>query len=105
MDGSGIWSNGTHDNGGPGGGSSSGGVARDAIRSIIHRVLALAVEELKREGTKHHIREHLVHPMIKLAYEQAFPYIMAIVTVVVAILLISLFSLGLSAMFYFRRSM
>jgi hypothetical protein len=79
-------------------------MTRDAIRSIVHRVLALAVEELRRDDTKLHIREHLVHPMIKLAYEQAFPYIMAIVTVVIAILLISLFSLALSVMFYLRRA-
>ena len=78
-------------------------MTRDVIRTIVMRMLTLTVEELRREDTKHHIREQLVHPMIRLAYEEAFPYIMATGTVVVTILLASLFSLALSLLFYFRR--
>ena len=71
---------------------------------MMHKVLSMAMEELGKDDTKRHIREHLVHPMIKLAYEQALPYLLAIMTVIIAILLVSLLSLALSSMFYFRRT-
>lgn len=70
---------------------------------MMHKVLSMAMEELGKDDTKRHIREHLVHPMIKLAYEQALPYILAIMTVIIAILLVSLLSLALSGMLYFKR--
>lgn len=80
-----------------------GTVTRDAVRTIIMKMLAMTVDELKRDDTKKHIREQLVHPMIRLAYDEAFPYILATGTVVVVILLASLFSLVLSILFFFKR--
>jgi hypothetical protein len=79
------------------------GLPRDVMRSLLNRVLAMAVDELSKEDTRRHIRDHLVHPMIHLAYEQAMPYLLAAMTVIVAILIMSMLSLAMSFMFYFKR--
>ena len=74
------------------------------VRQLTHKLLGLAWEELGREDTRRHVREQLVHPMVRLAYEQAAPYLLAGVTVVVAILLVSLASLGLSLVLFLKQS-
>ena len=67
------------------------------------RVLAMVAEELSNDATRRQVRDQLVHPMVRLVAEQAMPYLMAAMTIIVAILLMSMLSLGLSFMFYFRR--
>lgn len=77
--------------------------SRDVVRSLMNRVLALAVEELSKEDTRRHIRDHLVHPVVRLAYEQVMPYLLVATTIIIAILLMSMLSLALSSMFYFKK--
>jgi hypothetical protein len=78
--------------------------AQDAIRGITHKLLAMAIEECRKEETKKHIRDGLVDPLIKTLHTQLMPYFLMTMVIVVALLLMSMMTLVLSAMFYFRRA-
>jgi hypothetical protein len=74
------------------------------VRSITHKVLAMAVEELRKDETQQHVRQHVVDPLIKMLHTQLMPYVLLAAIVVIAILLMSMMTLTLSALFYFRRA-
>ncbi len=76
---------------------------RGAVRGIAHRVLALALDELSKEETQKSIRDRIVDPLIKMLHAQLMPYLLMLMAVVTAILLMTMTTLALSALFYFRR--
>jgi hypothetical protein len=79
------------------------GVTQDVIRNMTQKVLALAVEELKKEESKKHIKDGIVDPLVKMLHGHLMPYLLALVVVIIAILLMSMMTLTLSALFYFKR--
>lgn len=77
---------------------------RSAVRTLTHRVLAMVVEELSKPEMQKHVRSSVVDPLIKMIYTQLMPYFMVVAVVFIAILLMSMMTLTLSALFYFRRT-
>ena len=63
----------------------------------------MAVEELRKDETRQHVRQHVVDPLIKMLHTQLMPYVLLAAVVIIAILLMSIMTLILSALFYFRR--
>ena len=79
------------------------GATHDAIRGLTHKILALAMDELGKEESKRHIKDGIVDPLIKMLHAQLMPYLLVLVVVITAIMLMSMMTLTLSALFYFRR--
>ena len=77
--------------------------ARSAVKLLTNRVLSMAIEELQQDATRKLVREQVVDPLIKMLHTQLMPYLMLLVAVIAAILLMSMMTLTLSALFYFRR--
>jgi hypothetical protein len=75
---------------------------RDVVAVLTHRVLAMALEELRSEDTRRYVSEHLVVPLLKAVLVEFMPYAIVFTTVISAILLMSALTLTLLAMFYFR---
>jgi hypothetical protein len=73
------------------------------VRSITHKVLSLAMDELRKDDTQRTVRQHIVDPLIKMLHTQLMPYLLLAAVVVIAILLMSMMTLTLSALFYFRH--
>ena len=80
-----------------------GTAARNAVKALTNRVLSMAIEELQQEATRKMVREHVVEPLIKMLHSHLLPYLTLLVAVIAAILLMSMMTLTLSALFYFRR--
>jgi hypothetical protein len=78
-------------------------VLNNPIKQLTNRVLSMAFEELRREETQRKVREHLVHPLIKMIHSHLMPYLMMFVMVIAVLLLMSMLTLILSILFYFRR--
>ena len=78
--------------------------SRDVIRRVTYRVLAMAADELGKDDTQRHIRTHVVDPLIKMLHAHLVPYLVIAMVLIISILLISMMTLVLSAMFYFKRS-
>ena len=76
--------------------------SRDMVAILTHRVLAMALEELRSEDTRRCVSENLVMPLVKAVLVEFMPYAIAFTSVIVAILLMSALTLTLSAMFYFK---
>ena len=77
--------------------------SRDMVAILTHRVLAMALEELRSESTRCYVSENLVMPLLKAVLVELMPYAIIFTSVIVAILLMSALTLTLSAMFYFQR--
>jgi hypothetical protein len=70
---------------------------------MANRVMAMALEELGKDDTQKRIRDRIVDPLVKMMHAQLWPYLMMLMAIVMAILLMTMTTLALSAMFYFRR--
>lgn len=75
--------------------------ARDAIGMMTNRMIAMAIEELRREETQLRIRSHLVDPLIKIMSQQMMPYVLVLFALVSAILLTTLMTFAMFAMSFF----
>lgn len=73
------------------------------VRSVTQKVLGLAMDELRKDETQQTVRQHVVDPLIKMLHTQLMPYLLLAAVVVIAILLMSMMTLTLSALFYFRH--
>ena len=71
--------------------------SRDVVAVLTHRVLALALEELRSEETRRYVSEHLVVPLLKAVLVEVMPYAIVFTAVIAAILLMSALSLTLLA--------
>jgi uncharacterized protein YggT (Ycf19 family) len=72
------------------------------VSILTHRVLAIAVQELRSEETRRYVIDQLVTPLLRAFLAECMPYAILVVSVVAALLLMSALSLTLSALFYFR---
>ena len=79
--------------------SSSTRHGRDMIAIMTHRVLAMALEELRTEETRRCVSENLVIPLVKAVLVEFMPYAIAMTAVMAAILLMSA---GTLVMFYYK---
>jgi hypothetical protein len=77
---------------------------RDVVAALTHRVLAMALEELRSEDTRRYVSENLVVPLLKAVMVELMPYAIVFTAVIAAILLMSALTLMLLAVFYFRPS-
>ena len=68
---------------------------RDVAAVLTHRVLAMALEELRSEETRAYVSEHLVRPLLRTVVAESMPYAIAFTTVIIAILLMSALTLTL----------
>ncbi len=75
---------------------------RDVVAALTHRVLTMALEELRSEDTRRYVSEHLVVPLLKAVMVELMPYAIVFTAVIAAILLMSALTLMLLAVFYFR---
>ena len=69
------------------------------IAIMTHRVLAMALEELRTEETRRCVSENLVIPLVKAVLVEFMPYAIAMTAVMAAILLMSA---GTLVMFYYK---
>jgi hypothetical protein len=69
--------------------------SRDVAAILTHRVLAMALDELRSEETRAYVSEHLVRPLIRAVVAESMPYAIAFTTVIIAILLMSALTLTL----------
>lgn len=69
--------------------------SRDVVAVLTHRVLAMALEELRSEDTRAYVSEHLVRPLLRAVVAESMPYAIAFTTVIIAILLMSALTLTL----------
>lgn len=72
-----------------------------AARGIANRILAMAMDELGRDETQKRIRDRIVDPLVKMMHAQLWPYLLMLMAIVTAILIMTMTTLALSAMFYF----
>jgi hypothetical protein len=79
-------------------------VARDVLRSLTNKTIAIVIDELKREETQRRIKEHIAEPVMKAMFAQLTPYILLVMVAFVAILASTMSTLVLSALFYFNRT-
>lgn len=79
--------------------TTSGGskASRDVVAILTHRVLAMALEELRSEETRRYVSENLVVPLLKAVLVELMPYAIAFTAVIAAILLMSAITLTLLA--------
>lgn len=70
------------------------------IKKIINGLVELLIAELDKEENKLLLRLHVIHPILRLIYDEVYPYIMFILAAVIVILMISLVILGLLILFY-----
>ena len=82
---------------------TSTSASRDMVAILTHRVLAMAIEELRSEETRRSVNNNLVMPLVKAVIVEIMPYAIALMSVVVAILLMSGLTLALSVLFYLRN--
>ena len=75
---------------------------RDVVAALTHRVLTMALEELRSEETRRYVSEHLVVPLLKAVMVELMPYAIVFTAVIAAILLMSALTLTLLAVFYFK---
>jgi uncharacterized membrane protein len=75
---------------------------RDVVAVLTHRVLTMALEELRSEETRRYVSENLVVPLLKAVMVELMPYFIVFATIIAAILLMSALSLTLLAIFCFR---
>lgn len=77
--------------------SSPKSPTRDVIAVLTHRVLAMALEELRSEETRRYVSENLVVPLLKAVLVELMPYAIVFTAVIAAILLMSALTLTLLA--------
>ena len=77
----------------PSAASKGAPASRDVVALLTHRVLAMALEELRSEETRKYVAEHLVRPLLRVVVEESMPYAIALTTVIAAILLMSALTL------------
>lgn len=76
---------------------------RDVTRLITTKLIAIAMDELGKSETQKRINDQVVAPLMKMLHAQLLPYLLFAIGIVIAILLMSMMTLTLSALFYFRR--
>lgn len=70
------------------------------IKKIVNGLVELLIAELDKDENKLMLRVHVIHPILRLIYDEVYPYIMFILAAVIVILMISLIILGLLILFY-----
>ena len=78
-------------------------VVHDAIRAMGNKIINLVLDELDKDESKKRLSEALVGPIIRSMSERLTPYALLLIGLIVAILLMTMMTCTLSAMFYFRR--
>lgn len=76
---------------------------RDVVKLVSNRVITLIADEFRKEETQRTVRNNIVDPLIKMLHVQLMPYMVLTVVVVAAILIMSMMTLVLSSLFYFKR--
>jgi hypothetical protein len=56
--------------------------------------------ELQREETKCQIKTEILHPLLRIIYQEIYPYMLFILASILVILVLSLVILGLILVFY-----
>ena len=72
------------------------------VRALTGRVLDLIITELHSVENQKRLKEHIIHPLIKMLYTQMFPYVLVMCSVILIILLTSLCTCTMFALFFFR---
>jgi len=70
------------------------------FNKILNSIVELIITELDKEENRVLIRQHVIHPILRLIYDEVYPYIMFVLTAVIIILLISVVILALLILFY-----
>ena len=72
---------------------ASPAASRDVVAVLTHRVLAMALEELRSEETRTYVNEHLVRPLLRAVLAETAPYAIALTAVIAAMLLMTALTL------------
>lgn len=70
------------------------------LQKIVNSIIELLIAEVDKDENKLILRLHVIHPILRLIYDEVYPYIMFTLGVIIVILLISLIILGLLIIFY-----
>ncbi len=70
------------------------------LQKLVNSIVELLIAEVDKDENKLILRVHVIHPILRLIYEEVYPYIMFTLGVIIVILLISLIILGLLVIFY-----
>lgn len=81
----------------PGASRAGGGT----VRALTQRLLELAVSELHQPHSQQRVKDSIIDPLIRMLYKEMFPYVMVVCAVMLVILLTSLSTCTMFAMFFF----
>ena len=62
------------------------------VHEFVSYVIGLCVNEIQKEDNKKRIRQHIIHPLISLIYQEFYPYLMFFLIIITSILIFSLTS-------------
>jgi hypothetical protein len=72
------------------------------VKVLTNRILDLIAGELNQPETQAKVRSTIIEPLIKLLYGQMAPYVMGVCAVILVILLTSLCTCTMFALFFFK---
>ena len=72
------------------------------MRALTHRLFDQLVCELHKSDSQRRLKDHIIDPLISMLYVQMFPYVMVICAVMLIILLTSLCTCTMFALFFFK---
>lgn len=75
---------------------------RGAFRTLTFRLLEHVAAELNHADAQQRLKEHVIDPLIRMLYLQLSPYVMVVCAVMLVILLTSLCTCTMFALFFFK---
>lgn len=72
------------------------------VRTLTHRIFQQVIDEMNKPDSQQRLKDHISDPLIRMLYTQMFPYVMVICAVMLIILLTSLCTCTMFAMFFFK---
>lgn len=77
-------------------------IEQKSSKTLTKLVVSCVAKEL--EASKDDLKETLIEPLIRMLYQHLFPYVMLVCAVMLIILLTSLCTCAMFALFFFTRS-
>ena len=72
------------------------------VRIVTSRLMDLVTTELHTEDNQKRLHQHIIRPLIRMLYTQMMPYLLIMCAVMFVILLTSLCTCTMFALFFFR---
>jgi hypothetical protein len=73
------------------------------IKTITSKLVSLIAVEVEKPETQALVREKIIVPVIHMIYSQLYPYIIALVTTISLIFILTFLTFTLFIVFYFKK--